>query len=193
MLRPLIRNDALDFLLALSVYPGKLRGFPVDFKSDKVMISEKQPRSSSILVLRRWVPDVQPLGTAVVEFARTMLARATDSTAFKAETVESIEAENRPAKIESEEPDQVMADASEKLSTPIMPVVENRVLISGLPNPRTEIEVLQHIELFLGLCPKFPDLLDEYVFLKLWWTRPYKYYQIVRSLHSGQSRDPRAN
>lgn len=43
----------------------------------------------------------------------------------------------------------------------IVAVVENGKVIAGLPEPKTEGQVAQHIELLLGLVSKVPDLLDE--------------------------------
>lgn len=43
----------------------------------------------------------------------------------------------------------------------IVAVVENGKVIAGLPEPKTEAQVAQHIELLLGLVSKVPDLLDE--------------------------------
>lgn len=43
----------------------------------------------------------------------------------------------------------------------IVAVVENGKVVGGLPIPKTEAQVAQHIELLLGLVSKAPDLLDE--------------------------------
>lgn len=51
-------------------------------------------------------------------------------------------------------------DAKEEVKS-IVAVVENGKVVAGLPEPKTEAQVAQHIELLLGLVSKAPDLLDE--------------------------------
>lgn len=48
-----------------------------------------------------------------------------------------------------------------KEGTSIVAIVENGKVVGGLPIPKTEAQVAQHIELLLGLVSKAPDLLDE--------------------------------
>lgn len=49
----------------------------------------------------------------------------------------------------------------EKDEKSVVAVVENGKVVGGLPEPKTEAQVAQHIELLLGLVSKAPDLLEE--------------------------------
>lgn len=155
MLRPPMRSIAMDILLGLATH------------------SEKPIRGTAILTIKRWVPDVQPLGQMGVDFALQVLRRL-ESTASRqvsvsrqpsiapvegTPAVESAKPVNGEVKQDEDSKDEMQVDASPNTAA----TVKDGVIISGLEHARNEGEVAQHIELLFGLVSKAPELLDECV------------------------------
>jgi hypothetical protein len=70
--------------------------------------------------------------------------------------IELADGDNKDDAVAIGEQESTMAMAMAPAAT-----VENGKVIAGLPEPMTEQQVAQHIELLLGLVSKAPDLLDE--------------------------------
>lgn len=129
LLRPPVRQAALDVLLSLTVNPDKLT------------------RNAAIMTVKQWVPDISALSSQVVSFAVSLLAR--------------LEIAPIPVVVEKVEEDaDAMEDSPPPPPPPIALLVENGLVVAGLPTPTTLSGVTYHIELLLSLCTKSPNLLD---------------------------------
>ena len=103
------------------------------------------------MTVKQWVPDVTALSSQVITFAVSLLAR--------------LEVAPIPVVVEKVEDADAMEDSPPPPPPPIALLVENGVVVAGLPTPTTLSGVTHHIELLLSLCTKSPDLLDQYVSL----------------------------
>ena len=103
--------------------------------------------------MKQWVPDVIALSSQVNKFAVSLLAR--------------LEIAPTPLLQKVEEDADAMEDSPPPPPPPIPLLVENGLVVAGLPTPTTLSGVTYHIELLLSLCTKSPDLLDQYALLPL--------------------------
>ncbi|KDQ18951.1 hypothetical protein BOTBODRAFT_28429 [Botryobasidium botryosum FD-172 SS1] len=122
-LRPPLRPAAMKILLDLTTHPAEIT------------------RGAAIRTVRRWVPNVKPMGTMIKVFALQMLRRL--------ETIGSRAASKEREMGEEEGEDALPAEVP---STPFLPEV--------LENPVEKAVVLQHVELLFALTVKIPELLD---------------------------------
>lgn len=100
------------------------------------------------MTVKQWVPEVTALSSQVVNFAVSLLAR--------------LEIAPIPIVVEKIEEDaDAMEDSPPPPPPPIALLVENGLVVAGLPTPTTLSGVTHHIELLLSLCSKSPDLLDQ--------------------------------
>lgn len=133
--------------------------------------ADRPTRNIAILTIKRWVPDVQPLGRMGQDFALHLLKRLkvlpSPTESRQGSTMPDGSQTPREESVLPQKEDDVkpiaedMVAVDEKDEKGIVAVVENGKVVSGLPEPKTEAQVAQHIELLLGLVSKVPDLLDE--------------------------------
>lgn len=180
MLRPPLRQSAMDVLLSLTTHTGESSfGCALIYwtRAERVFdcFADRPTRNIAILTIKRWVPDVQPLGKMGHDFAMHLLGRLkvlpSPTSSRQASTMPDGSQTPREESLASEKDGIMKRDASmvadlttqenEKEEKSIVAVVENGKVVSGLPEPKTEAQVAQHIELLLGLVSKVPDLLDE--------------------------------
>jgi symplekin len=144
MLRPTIRDEAVDVLLSLTTHSGKLT------------------RNAAIMTVKRWVPETEPLSTQVLQFALALFSRL-EIAPLPIPVVVS-----DPIKDESMELSAAHSavDESEKPPEPIVVLashaeVQGGRVVGGLLPPTTLSQVVQHVELLLALCAKSPELLHQ--------------------------------
>lgn len=113
----------------------------------------KVTRNAAIITAKRWIGETEGLGDLTTSFALHLLSRLEK----QADGEEKAEAEDDDA-------DAMEMDDDDG---PQMARVENAQVVGDLPVPKSEKQVTQHIELFLSLCAKTPDLLDKCVGLIL--------------------------
>ncbi|KAK4701540.1 symplekin, partial [Phenoliferia sp. Uapishka_3] len=135
VMRPPVRQAALDVLLSLTTHPDKLT------------------RNAAINTVKRWVPDVSSLSTKVLSFSISILSR-----------LENAPPPPPPAKPELAPDDMAESDDEEEEEKPVVrldALVKDGVVVEGLPPAENEGNVVQHVELFFALSVKYPDLLDQ--------------------------------
>ncbi|TFK51746.1 hypothetical protein OE88DRAFT_1679157 [Heliocybe sulcata] len=130
--RPTLRYESMNILLELTTH------------------SEKITRGAAINTVKRWVPDVQPMGGMVREFALQILRRL-QSRKPKEKHADSDVEMNGEGQPEDEEDGQLPAE--DLVQTPYLP--------EELHVPVQNAQVLQHVELLFALSVKSPELLDE--------------------------------
>ncbi|KAL8280944.1 hypothetical protein RQP46_006623 [Phenoliferia psychrophenolica] len=133
VMRPPVRQAALDVLLSLTTHPDKLT------------------RNAAINTVKRWVPDVASLSTKVLAFSTTLLDR-----------LATAPPPPPPPKPELAPDDMAESDdeAEEEVKPRPDALVRDGEVIDGLPPAETVGAVVQHVELFFALSVKHPDLLD---------------------------------
>lgn len=127
-----------------------------------VPIAERTVRIPAINTVKRWVPKSHPLNEMVQEFALRLLRRLESG----ASRLPSEDAKEQP-EVKEGTPDVEMDIEEDKpegddKSGSSATVIDGEV-VSGLDRPKTDLDVVQHIELLLALCTKQTDLLDEFV------------------------------
>lgn len=124
--RPPLRSQAMKILLDLTTHHHKVT------------------RGAAIITVKRWVPDMQPMGDMVRTFAVRLLGRLQKQTSSNRQSEDNVK-------------DETMEDGE-------MPQDE-RVQTEFLPDkielPVEKSLVLQHVELIFALCAKYPEFLDE--------------------------------
>lgn len=141
----------MDVLLSLTTHSGTSLG-----DADSADDADKLTRNAAIMTVKQWVPEVMPLSRKVVSFALSLLARL-EIAPLPVEKIEKMEEDDvKPA-------DEPAAVAVPPTVVAVYPVVKDGLVESGLPTPTTLSGVVQHIELYLALCAKTPDLLDQCV------------------------------
>ncbi|EPQ56463.1 hypothetical protein GLOTRDRAFT_59735 [Gloeophyllum trabeum ATCC 11539] len=128
--RPTLRYEAINVLLELTTH------------------SEKLIRGAAINTVKRWVPDVQPMGDMVRAFALHILRRLQSRAPKEKQADEDIAMNG-----EGENMEDGQLPAEDLVQTPYLP--------EELDSPVQRAQVLQHVELLFALSVKSPDLLDE--------------------------------
>lgn len=140
MLRPPVRQEAMDVLLGLTTH------------------SAKQTRNAAIVTVKSWVPETEPLAGHVVAFALQLLDRLEkDAKPEDADVKMAGMGVNGESKKEDEGELEAGEEPPEVTSCGL---VEDGVVVSGLPPATSQETVRQHLELLFALSVKSPDLLD---------------------------------
>ncbi len=104
---------------------------------DAITQTDRKVRLVAINTVKRWVPDIQPLGRSVVQYALQMVRRLAQGE-------------------EDQAKDENMEEGEEK---------EEKAISTYLPErpeyPLAREMVQQHVELLFALCVRDADLLDE--------------------------------
>ncbi|KZT27847.1 hypothetical protein NEOLEDRAFT_1130335 [Neolentinus lepideus HHB14362 ss-1] len=130
--RPTLRYESMNILLELTTH------------------SEKITRGAAINTVKRWVPDVQPMGGMVRDFALQILRRLQSRKPKDKQTDVDVQM-NGEGQTEDEEDGQLPPE--DLVQTPYLP--------EELDVPVQKAQVLQHVELLFALSVKSPELLDE--------------------------------
>lgn len=115
------------------------------------------------MTVKRWVPDVKPLGPSVVAFALALYARLEVAPAPEPEPL-AVKTEGEGESADQDGEEDMAMDATpppelEVVKLPFAHVVGGEI-VDRLEPPKTTGEVVQHVELLLALCVKDPELLD---------------------------------
>ncbi|KAF7309707.1 LIM-domain-containing protein [Mycena indigotica] len=130
--RPSMRAEALTVLLELTTHP------------------DRKTRGAAINTVKIWVPNIQPMGDMVRNFALQMLRKLQLQTDVKTIKHNGTEA-NGDGEDENMEDGQLPPE--DLVQTPYLP--------ERIELPAEESQVLQHVELLFALCVKVPEFLDE--------------------------------
>ncbi|GAA5867661.1 hypothetical protein JCM1840_006647 [Sporobolomyces johnsonii] len=142
ILRPSVRQAALDVLLGLTTH------------------ADKRVRNAAIMSVKKWVPDVKELSTLIVDFALSLLARLKVAVPKSEEGAGEAEGEAKKEEDHEGEAEMAMDETPppEEEKPPFAKVRDGKV-VDRLEPPKTVGEVVQHVELLLALCVKDPELL----------------------------------
>ncbi|KAF5383732.1 hypothetical protein D9615_003524 [Tricholomella constricta] len=157
--RPSMRTDALTVLLELTTHP------------------EKRTRGAAINTVKLWVPNTQPMGSMVREFALQMLRKL---------QLQPVRGQPKPEedatmKVDGEERDATIIQPEDKAGfsqnshddgsggdenmedgqLPPEDLVHTPYLPEHIELPAKKAQVLQHVELLFALSVKVPEFLDE--------------------------------
>ncbi|KAH8111033.1 Symplekin tight junction protein C terminal-domain-containing protein [Phellopilus nigrolimitatus] len=163
---PLVPEDVLFMLRDLCVEPDRMQvGFttlrefvtqrvPLRYQAMKILLDltthqEKVTRGAAIITVKRWVPDVQPMGDMVRNFALRLLRRLQKRPIDEAQTDGQANGGG-----DSD-------DAMEDGEMPQEEVVQTEFLPEQVELPAQRAQILQHVELIFALCVKHPEFLDE--------------------------------
>lgn len=113
------------------------------------------------MTVKRWAPDVQPLGKSVIAFALELFAR------LEVPVPKLEEPEMKIEEVEVKDEDDMDMDDEEKegeeevIVAKAIPYAEVKdgLVIDRLPPPSTLAQVVQHVELLLALTVKNSELL----------------------------------
>ncbi|KAJ7066730.1 Symplekin tight junction protein C terminal-domain-containing protein [Mycena amicta] len=130
--RPSMRTDALTILLELTTH------------------SDKKTRGAAINTVKIWVPNMQPMGDKVRDFALQMLRKLQ----LQADATTT---EHNGSETNGDGEDENMEDGQ----LPPEALVQTPYLPERIELPAQESQVLQHVELLFALCVKVPEFLDE--------------------------------
>nr|GAT46745.1 predicted protein [Mycena chlorophos] len=133
--RPSMRSDALTILLELTTHP------------------DKKTRGAAINTVKIWVPNTQPMGDMVRNFALQMLRKLQ----LQAESTKPTKQNGTGSGEHGEGEDENMEDGQ----LPPEDLVQTPYLPERIELPAQEAQVLQHVELLFALCVKVPEFLDE--------------------------------
>ncbi|KAL5492454.1 hypothetical protein ACEPAI_3901 [Sanghuangporus weigelae] len=111
--------------------------------------SDKVTRGAAIITVKRWVPDVQPMGDMVRIFALRLLRRLQKQPAGGAQA-------NGRSKSEDGHD-----DSMEDGEMPQEEMIQTEFLPERVELPAQTAQVLQHVELIFALCVKCPEFLNE--------------------------------
>lgn len=111
------------------------------------------------MTVKRWAPDVQPLGKSVIAFALELFSRL-EVPVSKLEEPEMKVEEG----VEAKDEDDMDMDDEEKEEVIVPKVipyaeVKDGSVVDRLPPPSTLAQVVQHVELLLALTVKNSELL----------------------------------
>ena len=144
-----LRNQALKLLLDLTTHAGMFHR-KVSWDSLTACLLDKITRGAAIITVKRWVPDVQPMGDMIRTFALRLLRRL--QTRKEDGTSKGSKGDNGSGN----EP-----DSMEDGEMPQEELVQTEYLPEQLELPAQKAQVLQHVELIFALCVKCPEFLDE--------------------------------
>lgn len=108
-------------------------------------------RGAAIITVKRWVPDVQPMGDMIRTFALRLLRRLQKP----AENTQTNGKVNDESGADGED------DPMEDGEMPQEALVQTEFLPEQLELPAQKAQILQHVELIFALCVKCPEFLDE--------------------------------
>lgn len=163
---PLVPPETLKLLRDLCVEPDRMQvGFttlrefviqrvPLRQQAMKILLDltthqDKVTRGAAIITVKRWVPDIQPMGEMIRTFALRLLRR------LQKRPASDNQANGRADHVDGN------ADAMEDGEMPQEEVVQTEYLPEQLELPAEKPQVLQHMELIFALCVKCPEFLDE--------------------------------
>lgn len=116
------------------------------------------------MTVKRWAPDIQPLGQLVINFALALFARL-EIAVPKVEEIEVKEEVKDEDDMDMEDDDEKEEEEEEEgekaAPVKVLPYAEVKdgEIVDRLPPPSTIPQVVQHVELLLALTVKNSDLL----------------------------------